>query len=119
VTHDDGDAWHVPKGFLELALRARSGELRIAPELKTPTLKEELRDFARKVSDSARITYNARSGAHGGLILSICIALFIAPHRHRFQELRRLRPNDRARDVEPVHLARKPLPESALPGPLT
>jgi len=52
------------------------GELKIAAELtESPALKEELRDFVRKVSESGRVIYNARSGAHDDLILAICIAL--------------------------------------------
>ena len=84
---------HVRKGFVASGLEARmhSGELKIAAELtESPTLKEELRDFGRKVSESRRVTYNARSGAHDDLILSICIALFMATNRHTFhrEELR-------------------------------
>ena len=44
-------------------------------------LKDELKDFARKVSESGRVTYNARAGKHDDLILSICIVLFIACNR--------------------------------------
>ena len=48
-----------------------SGELKIAPELTEPSaLKDEMRDFGRKVSEFGRVTYNARSGAYdlGGRI---------------------------------------------------
>jgi hypothetical protein len=75
---------HAPKGTLVSALEARlhSGELKIAAELlEAPTLKNELKDFSRKVSESGRVTYNARSGAHDDLILSICIALHVALNR--------------------------------------
>lgn len=85
VTRHGGDTWHVPKGFLVSGLESRmhSGELKIAADLtESPALKGELQDFARKVSESGRVTYNARSGAHDDLILAICIALFFATHRH-------------------------------------
>jgi hypothetical protein len=87
VTMHDGNIHHVPKGFLVSGLESRmhSGELKIAAELtESPVLKEELRDFGRKVSESGRVTYNARSGAHDDLILAICIALFIATNRPTF-----------------------------------
>ena len=49
-----------------------------------------MRDFGRKVSESGRVTYNARGGAHDDLILSICIALFMATNKPTFhrEELR-------------------------------
>ena len=78
------NAWHVPKIHLISALESRlhAKELRIAAELiESPVLREELRDFVRKVGESGRITYNARSGKHDDLILSICIALFMATNR--------------------------------------
>ena len=33
------------------------------------------------MSESGRVTYNARAGAHDDLILAICIALFMATNR--------------------------------------
>ena len=81
VTMHGGDTHHVPKSFLVSGLESRmhSGELKIAADLtESPALKEELRDFGRKVSESGRVTYNARSGAH---VLAICIALFIATNK--------------------------------------
>lgn len=76
-----GNTYHVPKTFLVSGLEARlhTGELRIAADLlEAPVLRDELKDFNRKVSESGRITYNARSGKHDDLILAICIALFLA-----------------------------------------
>jgi hypothetical protein len=84
VTMHGGNSYHVPKAFLISGLESRlhSGELRIAAELlEAPVLREELKDFARKVSDAGRVTYNARSGKHDDLILAICIALFLACNR--------------------------------------
>jgi hypothetical protein len=80
-----GMSHHVPKQFLvsNVESRLHTGELKFAAELtESPVLKEELRDFARKVSESGRVTYNARSGKHDDLILSICIALFVALNRN-------------------------------------
>jgi hypothetical protein len=80
-----GKSHHVPKQFLvsNVERRLHTGELKIAAELtQSPVLKEELRDFARKVSESGRVTYNARSGKHDDLILSICIALFVVLNRN-------------------------------------
>jgi hypothetical protein len=84
VTRHNGDTFHVPKSYLVSGLESRmhSGELRIADALtESPALKEELRDFGRKVSESGRVTYNARAGAHDDLILAMCIAIFIATNR--------------------------------------
>lgn len=84
VTTHSGDTHHVPKSFLVSGQESRmhSGELKIAAELtESPALKEELRDFGRKVSESGRVTYNARAGAHDDLILAICIALFMATNK--------------------------------------
>ena len=77
----DGLTWHVPKGMLVSGLEARlhSGELEIAEALTdSPALREELKDFARKVSESGRVTFNARAGAHDDLVLAVAIALFAA-----------------------------------------
>jgi hypothetical protein len=84
VTRNGGDTWHVPKAHLCAILESRlhSKELRIAPELpEAPVLKDELRDFNRKVSLTGHVTYNAKVGKHDDLIMSICIALFIATNR--------------------------------------
>lgn len=75
----DGLTWHVPKSLLVSGLEARlhSGELEIAADLlDAPALHEELKDFSRKVSESGRVTFNARSGAHDDLVLAVAIALF-------------------------------------------
>ena len=56
-----------------------TGELRIAEALSdTDALKEELKDFQRKVSDAGRATYNARVGAHDDVILAVAIALWFS-----------------------------------------
>src|SRR5262249_54878376 len=84
VTSHSGRSWHVPKGLLISGLDARlhTGELRIAAALQEAgALQEELKDFARKVSEAGRVTYNARAGRHDDLVLAVAIALFIATHR--------------------------------------
>jgi hypothetical protein len=62
-----------------------SGELKIASNIADAgALKDELQDFARKVSESGRVTFNARSGSHDDLVLSLAIALFFALNRPTF-----------------------------------
>jgi hypothetical protein len=62
--------------------RLHTSELRVAAELAdAPALRDELKDFARKVSDAGRVTYSARSGAHDDLVLACAIALFAALNR--------------------------------------
>ncbi|GLH75599.1 hypothetical protein SSBR45G_05070 [Bradyrhizobium sp. SSBR45G] len=41
-------------------------------------LKDELKDFKRKISEAGRTTYAARVGAHDDLVLSVAIALWMA-----------------------------------------
>ncbi len=80
TTHN-GTIFHVPKQTLVSQLEARlhSGELKIAADLSdAPALADELKDFARKVSESGRVTFNARSGSHDDLVLAVAIALFSA-----------------------------------------
>jgi hypothetical protein len=76
-TRRNGDSWTVPKLTLISMLEAKmnTGEFKIAMEI-AGELQEELRDFQRKVSESGRATYDARSGAHDDLILCCAIALF-------------------------------------------
>jgi hypothetical protein len=84
TTRHGSDQWNVPKSFLisNIESRLHSGELRIASELTdAPALRDELKDFARKVSDTGRVTYNARSGAHDDLVLALGITLFAALNR--------------------------------------
>jgi hypothetical protein len=71
--------WHVGKSQLVSLVDARlhSGELRFAAELQdAPILKDELRDFRRKLSDTGRASYAARAGAHDDLVLAVAIAVW-------------------------------------------
>ena len=57
-------------------------ELKIASNISDAgALADELKDFARKVSESGRVTF-ARSGSHDDLVLSLAIALFAALNRN-------------------------------------
>ncbi|MBP1844467.1 hypothetical protein J2046_002726 [Rhizobium petrolearium] len=81
ITNPDNRRWHVPKGLLISTVDAmlHVGELRFAANLTDAgALAEELKDFRRKVSEAGRATYNARTGKHDDLILSIAIALWWA-----------------------------------------
>jgi hypothetical protein len=77
------NTYHVPKAVLISTLEAHmhSGELRIAPDATdSEALKDELKDFQRKVSAAGRTTWDARVGKHDDLILSVAIALWMASH---------------------------------------
>src|SRR5215470_17067807 len=84
ATQYDAYTWHVPKGLLISGLDARmhTGELRIAAALgEAGALRDELKDFQRKVSEAGRATYAARTGAHDDLVLAVAIALWFATSR--------------------------------------
>jgi hypothetical protein len=83
VTRRDGNSFTVPKGHLISGLEAKmhTGEFKIAPEISA-NLVEELKDFQRKVSESGRATYDARSGTHDDLILACAIGLWFATEGH-------------------------------------
>ncbi len=52
-----------------------TGELRFAASLgDAEAMRDELKDFRRKLSDAGRATYAARTGAHDDLVLSVAIA---------------------------------------------
>jgi hypothetical protein len=72
-------AWHVAKATLISILDARLhlGELRFAAELlEAGAMKEELKDFKRKVSAAGRFQYEARVGRHDDLVLAVAIGLW-------------------------------------------
>ncbi|MGY3452484.1 hypothetical protein [Bradyrhizobium sp. USDA 4353] len=81
ATQHGARTWHVPKGMLisNLEAHSHSGELRIAAAANdAAALKDELKDFKRKISEAGRTTYAARVGAHDDLVLSVAIALWMA-----------------------------------------
>ncbi|OSJ34221.1 hypothetical protein BSZ19_12825 [Bradyrhizobium japonicum] len=93
ATQHGANTWHVPKGLLisNLEAHSHSGELRIAAGANDATaLKEELKDFKRKISEAGRTTYAARVGAHDDLVLSVAITLWMATQGPTFsrEELR-------------------------------
>jgi hypothetical protein len=72
-------AWHVAKATLVSILDARLhlGELRFAKELlEAGAMREELKDFKRKVSAAGRFQYEARATRHDDLVLAVAIALW-------------------------------------------
>lgn len=76
-----GPSLHVPKALLisNLEARSHSGELRIAAAANDAgALKEEMKDFKRKISEAGQTTYAARVGAHDDLVLSVAITLWMA-----------------------------------------
>jgi hypothetical protein len=73
------DRWHVAKSLLisHLDARLHTNELKIAPDLQeAAALRDELRDFRRHVSAAGRYSYEARTGKHDDLVLSVAIALW-------------------------------------------
>lgn len=80
------DRWSVPKLILISTVDAllHTGTLEVAPELSlAEALKEELKNFRRKVSDVGRPTYGARAGTHDDLTLAVAIGcwwLMKKPH---------------------------------------
>ena len=72
---------HVAKGILISTLDARlhTGELKFASDLReAETMRDELKDFRRKVSVAGRYSYEARVGKHDDLVLAVAIALWWA-----------------------------------------
>jgi hypothetical protein len=72
-------AWHVAKQILISMLDARLhlGELRLAAELtEIGVMRDELKDFRRKVSAAGRFQYEARVGRHDDLVLACAIAVW-------------------------------------------
>jgi hypothetical protein len=68
--------WHVAKTVLISTVDAmlHTGTLRFAAALtEAGTMKDELLDFRRKLSDAGRATYAARTGRHDDLVLAVAI----------------------------------------------
>ena len=71
------DRFHVAKTILISTVDAllHTGTLRFAAALsEAGTMKDELLDFRRKLSDAGRATYAARTGKHDDLVLAVAIA---------------------------------------------
>jgi hypothetical protein len=79
-------SWHVPKNILipNLEARMHSGELRISNALsEAPALRDELKDFQRKIAETGRSTWTARTGQHDDLVLALAIGVWAAVGRPR------------------------------------
>ena len=77
VTAQGERRWHVAKSVLISTVDAllHTGVLRFAAALnEAPAMRDELKDFRRKLSDAGRATYAARVGAHDDLVLAVAIA---------------------------------------------
>ena len=71
--------WSVPKGVIVSMLDAHlhSGTLRFAEALReSATLREELKDFTRSVSQAGRYSYAARSTQHDDCVLAVGCGLW-------------------------------------------
>jgi hypothetical protein len=80
AVNEDG-VWRVPKrglvGVCQVALQ--TGRLKIASELPdVGVLTQELQNFQVKISESGFDSYEARTGAHDDLVLSLAMALWLA-----------------------------------------
>lgn len=78
------DRWHVAKSILISLLDAKlhTKELRFAADLReADAMREELRDFTRKVSAAGRFSFSAREGKHDDLVLAVAIGLWAAAGR--------------------------------------
>jgi len=75
---------HVAKTVLISTVDAmlHTGTLRFAAALtEAGTMKDELLDFRRKLSDAGRATYAARTGKHDDLVLALAVAAWWASRR--------------------------------------
>lgn len=82
ITFDDG-VFTVPKLDLitNLQILLQNNELKIAKGMKeAAALVEELANFQTKISDSGRDTYEARSGTHDDIVLSVAMGAWLATH---------------------------------------
>lgn len=87
---DEGGVWRVPKrelvGVTQVALQ--TGALKIASELaEVEILRTELQNFQVSISQTGFDSYEARTGKHDDLVLSLAIALWIGNRRKRVWQL--------------------------------
>jgi hypothetical protein len=79
TTPQGQNRWHVSKTALISRLDAllHTGALLVADELpEAVTLREEFKNFQRRLSDSGKPSYSARVGQHDDLLLAVCIGLW-------------------------------------------
>jgi hypothetical protein len=87
---NEGGIWRVPKrelvGACQVALQ--TGRLKIASELPdVGVLTQELQNFQVSISQSGFDSYEARTGAHDDLVLSLAMALWLAQRPKRVWHL--------------------------------
>jgi hypothetical protein len=78
VTWNKG-SWNVSKTHLVSCVDAalHTNTLRFAAALtEAGAMKDELKDFRRKLSDAGRATYSARGSAHDDLVMALAIAVW-------------------------------------------
>ncbi|CAN5668633.1 hypothetical protein BH20ACI3_BH20ACI3_24460 [soil metagenome] len=80
----EGGCWRVPKrelvGVAQVALQ--TGRLKIASELpEVGVLTQELQNFQVSISNSGFDSYEARTGKHDDLVLSLAMALWLSGRR--------------------------------------
>ena len=76
VTAINNTRFHVAKTVFISTVDAvlHTGALRFAASLSdADAMRDELKDFRRKLSDAGRATYAARTGAHDDLVLAVAI----------------------------------------------
>jgi len=81
ITGVGKDRFHVAKSELIATVDAlmHDGRLKIAAALtEADAMKDELKDFRRKISDAGRSTYAARVGSYDDLVLAVAIAAWWA-----------------------------------------
>jgi hypothetical protein len=86
VEKKDGLRWSVAKSLLISGVDAKlhSGELKFAAGLvEAHQLSAELKDFQRTLTATGRATFQARTGKHDDLVLSVAIALWWALERRK------------------------------------
>ena len=78
---DEKGAWSVPKHILVSAVRTPLESERLffdKGQPEAPILQAELKNFRAEYSDSGRMTYGARVGAHDDLVLACALAVWRA-----------------------------------------
>jgi hypothetical protein len=78
-TQRSGNSYTVPKSILISGLEAKMHveEFKIAESISAALI-DELADFQRKISESGRSTWGARTGANDDLILACAIGVWLA-----------------------------------------
>jgi hypothetical protein len=91
---NEGGVWRVPKrelvGVTQVLLQ--TGRLKIASDLpQVSVLTSELQNFQVSISESGFDSYEARTGKHDDLVLSLAMALWLAQHTRQWLQGRKKR----------------------------